>query len=340
MDRPSAPATDAAAVTAELRRLRCENVPEAGPFDSSGALASCFAPTECLLLKLFTDETLLHVACFLSTARDLLSLQLTSKRFATECIALSGGAGAGPPAAAPEMLSIAQEAARWWVAGCSEQERGWVPRCGLGSWLGRMHEVEALRVPLAFGRAHAEVTLSENGALATSCADDDFRTAASGVVMRSGRHFVQFTVVEGDWMYLGVVRPGWDVEGDGEEAQDGDGHCFYSTTSGMRFPDHSDSGGGYDWEGRQSAKEPGDRIGILLDLDQGSMTLYRNDDEKMGVMVAEGLTGPLCWAAATAYDRTSARIESAVAPASPTNEELAAVVAWQRRSYLDLPQAN
>ena len=69
------------------------------------------------------------------------------------------------------------------------------------------------------------------------------------------------------------------------------------------------------------------------------MTLYRNDDEKMGVMVAEGLSGPLCWAA-TAYDRTSARIESAVAPASPTNEELAAVVARQRRSYLDLPQAN
>jgi hypothetical protein len=305
------------------------------------------------VLAACTDDVLLSIAVALPKAIDILRLALTCRvaaerfLFTNTSYSYSSSSGASTCGTADDAVaetwSIAEEAARQWLVRCSEQERGWVPRRGrrgLGSWLGRMHEVEALRVPLAFGRAHAEVTLSENGALATSCADDDFRTAASGVVMRSGRHFVQFTVVEGDWMYLGVVRPGWDVEGDGEEAQDGDGHCFYSTTSGMRFPEYSDSGGGYDWEGRQSAKEPGDRIGILLDLDQGSMTLYRNDDEKMGVMVAEGLSGPLCWAAATAYDRTSARIESAVAPASPTNEELAAVVAWQRRSYLDLPQAN
>jgi hypothetical protein len=46
------------------------------------------------------------------------------------------------------MLSLAEEAARQWVSGCSEQERGWVPRRGLESWLGLMHEVGALRPPL------------------------------------------------------------------------------------------------------------------------------------------------------------------------------------------------
>ena len=37
--------------------------------------------------------------------------------------------------------------------------------------------------------------------------------------MRSGRHFAQFAMVQGDWMGMmfGVVRPGWDVEG-GENA--------------------------------------------------------------------------------------------------------------------------
>ena len=35
------------------------------------------------------------------------------------------------------------------------------------SWLCLMHEVGVLRVPLAFGRAHGGITLSENGALAT-----------------------------------------------------------------------------------------------------------------------------------------------------------------------------
>ena len=73
----------------------------------------------------------------------------------------------GAAQAAPEMLCIAEEAARLWVAGCSEQERGWVPRCKLESWPCLMHEVALLRAPLAFGRAHAEVTLTENGAVAT-----------------------------------------------------------------------------------------------------------------------------------------------------------------------------
>ena len=46
-----------------------------------------------------------------------------------------------------------------------------------------------------------------------------------------------------------------------------DGHCFYDTFSRHRFPYAGDQ----DWEGMQCAKEQGDRIGMLLDLDQGSM---------------------------------------------------------------------
>ena len=46
------------------------------------------------------------------------------------------------------MLSIPEEAARLWVAGRSEQERGWVPRVELESWLSLMQEVVLLRVPL------------------------------------------------------------------------------------------------------------------------------------------------------------------------------------------------
>ena len=67
------------------------------------------------------------------------------------------------------------------------------------------------------------------------------------------------------------------------------GHCFYSTYIGSRYPSRRN------WEGRQGASEPGERIGMLLELDQGSMTVYKND-EKLGMMVAKGLSGPLCWA--------------------------------------------
>ena len=66
---------------------------------------------------------------------------------------------------------------------------------------------------------------------------------------------------------------------------------------------------------------------MLLDLDQGSMRIWKND-EKMGVMVAEGLSGPLCWAVSQYY-LDSGRIDSAPAPGSPTEEELAAAKAWE-----------
>ena len=73
----------------------------------------------------------------------------------------------------------------------------------------------------------------------------------------------------------------------------------------------------------------GDHLGMLLDLDQGSMTMWKGDN-KLGVMVAEGLSGPLCWAVSLGAPSRSARIESAPAPASPTEEELAPAMAWQQ----------
>ena len=35
-----------------------------------------------------------------------------------------------------------------------------------------------------------------------------------------------------------------------------------------------------------------DVVGLLLDLDTGSLTVYKNGD-RLGVMVAEGLSGPV-----------------------------------------------
>ena len=287
-----------------------------------------------------TDDTLLHIAGFLASARDLLCLKLTNTRFAAKIIAAPGAgiARGDEAAAAPEMLCIADEAGRLWVAGCSDQERGWVPRRELESLLGLMREVALLRVPLLFGRSNSDITLSEGGAVATISVGGgrSYRAAASKLVMRSGRHFAQLTVLEGDDMLFGVIRPGWDVEG-GQNAFDEDGHsCFYDTDEGIRYP------GSHGWEGMQTAREQGDRIGMLLDLDQGSMTVWKND-EKLRVMQAEGLSGPLCWAAEMMHlglygHGDSARIESAPAPASPTEEELVVAKSWQRRDGLGLPQ--
>eukprot|EP01046_Picozoa_sp_COSAG06_P031514 COSAG06_NODE_3074_length_5891_cov_6.288847_1_plen_302_part_00 len=276
------------------------------------------------VLDAATDDTLLAIAIALPTAADLLRLALicraAAQRFyftATSATSYrSGGTAAAAAAAAQqtETWSIIQEAARQWITTCTDQEQGWVPRRGRESWLGLMWEVESLRRGAVFGRSHGVITVSEGGSLATMAYDGKYRTAASKAVMRAGRHYTQFTMVRGGLMYFGVIRPGWDVEG-GAGAHGGYGHCFYSTFDGMRFP------GRYDWEGMQRAKEVGDRIGLLLDLDQGTMTVYKND-ERLGVM-ATGLSGEYSWAVSIYGQGHSARIEAVEAPASPTAEEVA-----------------
>jgi hypothetical protein len=66
---------------------------------------------------------------------------------------------------------------------------------------------------------------------------------------------------------------------------------------------------------------------MLLDLDQGSMTVYKND-ERLGVM-ATGLSGEYSWAVELVMQGASVRIEAAAAPVSPTAEELARAVAYE-----------
>jgi hypothetical protein len=66
---------------------------------------------------------------------------------------------------------------------------------------------------------------------------------------------------------------------------------------------------------------------MLLDLDQGSMTVWKND-VKLAVMVTEGL-GAVRWAVSLVRTDDSVRIESAPTPASPTDEELEAAKTWQ-----------
>jgi hypothetical protein len=275
------------------------------------------------LLTATPAEAALIIACALTDPRDLLALAVACRRFFIKCIAAppkhrtaaSGSAGiAATTEQQVEMWSIAEEVARRWIATCTDQEQGWVPRRGRESWLGLMWEVQVLRRSAVFGRSHEDITLSEGGSVATKNVDEPgCRAVASKAVMRAGRHYVQFTVVRGSFMVFGVIRPGWDVEG-GLNAHRVDGHCFYSTGNGWCCPSY------HSWEGMQGVREDGDRIGMLLDLDQGTMTVYKND-ERLGVM-ATGLSGEYSWAVSLHAQGDSARIEPALAPEFPTVGQL------------------
>ena len=125
-----------------------------------------------------------------------------------------------------------------------------MPRRRLKGWVCLMHEVGLLRLPVVFGRAHADFTLSEDGPVATkSVAAGLGRAAASTAVMRSGRHAAQFTGLDGRSMMFGVIPPGWNVEG-GENAFNADGHSFATRAPGTATPATTTGRGSRAWRSR------------------------------------------------------------------------------------------
>jgi hypothetical protein len=128
--------------------------------------------------------------------------------------------------------------------------------------------------------------------------------------MAEGRHYAEFAVVKKDRgvqyrerirkrfdMFVGVVpaadagrvaglRGGWKSE----PAV----HMWYSGSGA-----HFQGGRSSEWEG-QAGYAQGDVVGLLLDLDTGTLTAYKNGSV-LGVMVptANGKelgAGPFCWA--------------------------------------------
>lgn len=257
-------------------------------------------------------EVLLHICRFLEP-KALGRLACASVSFGLLC--KTGWQGSADGAAAAQ-LSVVEEAARRWVLArpVEDQERVFhVP-----GWLRRM---DAMVRPV-FSRSGPEIELLQTGAVATRTDGSGSRIAASAVTMRRGQHFATFTLLQGSFMYFGLVRPGYDVSEIDSATQDNEimrdssrvlsaavgvaGHCFYCTNNGRCFP------GFKDWDGMQPAWE-GDTIGLLLDLDTGTLAVFSNG-EQMGVM-ATGLSGEYCWAVSLWNPGDSVRIELAPAPA-------------------------
>ncbi|EJK47380.1 hypothetical protein THAOC_33901 [Thalassiosira oceanica] len=151
-------------------------------------------------------------------------------------------------------------------------------------------------------------------------------TAISGHVMRGGRHFAEFTITSGDenFVNLGVIRPvsyGIVLKANrgrivtpmsvsssykpavagGLRSQrtvkwgDSNVHCCtYRCHNGYcHRADWSNEMGNSDWQGRERLRGSG-TIGLLLDLGEGTLSVFKNGLRLGGVM-REGLGGEYCW---------------------------------------------
>eukprot|EP01046_Picozoa_sp_COSAG06_P046051 COSAG06_NODE_6465_length_2922_cov_38.925257_2_plen_190_part_00 len=132
--------------------------------------------------------------------------------------------------------------------------------------------------------------------------------------MADGAHYVEMTLIKGI-AFVGVVGQGFDAAGGGGAGDSAEGWLL-----GTEYGHLCHAGYASKWEGKPQQDEikRGDVVGLLLDLEQRTLSLYLNGARR-GVMVAPGmknwngeavasLAGPLRWAVGV-RDGGSVRIE-------------------------------
>jgi hypothetical protein len=170
-------------------------------------------------------------------------------------------------------------------------------------------EIVAMAVkepPLVWRTCDEEkVRLSEGGAVATKSDDYAYTETlvTSGVELTAGKHYWEVELLNDNEgaVYIGVTRPNLDPNRDytGEESTDG---WFVCTYGGGLF-----GNGKWGGDGAGNPNE-GDRVGVLLDLDEGSLRFFKNDVQHGPGYPAGSVTGPLVCAVQLSAFTTSVQL--------------------------------
>lgn len=121
---------------------------------------------------------------------------------------------------------------------------------------------------------------------------DHLHAAVTGEPMRAGKHYVEFTCApenaqtERDWhAFVGVAT------GDLQPGQDGAASCYYQKHLWAVCGDNGSllHGGEWtDWKGKRREFKAGEVVGLMLDCDEGTLTVYANGDS-LGLAVRPGM---------------------------------------------------
>jgi hypothetical protein len=144
------------------------------------------------------------------------------------------------------------------------------------------------------------VELSEGGALATQLQvheeyeDEEgeeilaFSHVTTGVELTEGRHYweVELLFEETQCFFAGVTRPNLDPVGDYMLSECTDG-WFISALAGSLF------GNGKQGHSAAGKYTQGDRVGVLLDLNNGSLLFFKNGVQHGPGYPAGSVTGPV-----------------------------------------------
>jgi hypothetical protein len=157
----------------------------------------------------------------------------------------------------------------------------------------------------------AYVELSEEGTVATafSSPDEYYAHVTTGVELTEGRHYWEVEILSEymEFMNVGVSRPNLDPVGYYMEKDCTDGSFIsarYGYLTGNGKEDNDDEAGRY---------EQGDLVGVLLDLNNGSLLFFKNGVQHGPGYAAGSMTGPVVAAAELGYEGQAVRLHADVA---------------------------
>jgi hypothetical protein len=160
------------------------------------------------------------------------------------------------------------------------------------------------------------VKLSEGGTVATPTIDvdddngDDYFHVTTGVELNDGLHYWEVELLSEylPGMLVGVTRPNLDPVGDylGSDCTDG---WFMYMEDGTLFG----NGNGKVGDDKAGEYDQGDRVGVLLDLNKGSLLFFKNGVQHGPGYAAGSVTGPVMAAVEISYEDQAVRLHANVA---------------------------
>ena len=132
------------------------------------------------------------------------------------------------------------------------------------------------------------VLLSEGGAVATQTVNAKWSLTTTGTELTEGQHYWEVELLSKNTgiILIGISRPNLDPRGEyfGRECTDG---WFIFAAYGDLY------GNGKEREDAAGEYKQGDRVGVLLDLDNGSLRFFKNGVEHGPGYPAGSVTGPV-----------------------------------------------
>jgi hypothetical protein len=133
-----------------------------------------------------------------------------------------------------------------------------------------------------------DVSLSEGGAVATQTTDGRSSLTTTEIELTEGKHYweVELLSKQMGGTFIGISRPNLDPRGEYLRKDCTDVWFMFALDGALR-------GNGKYYDDKAGAYKQGDRVGVLLDLDNGSLRFFKNGVQHGPGYPAGSVTGPV-----------------------------------------------